>query len=696
MSQKSSPQISVDVGGTFTDFVFTTETGDVEIRKVLSDPVDPARAVLAGLANVAEVRGMSLSELLGEATTIRHGTTIAANALLTGQFARVGLLTTYGFRDTLEMRRLVREETYNPRAVQPSPLVPRHLRIGLSERIDSEGNVLTPLRDEEVHSAIERLRESEVESIVVAFLNSYANPRHEDQAQRLVSRLIPDAFVAVSSKALPEIKFYERLSTTVFNAAVGPIIRRYLDDLLNRLEREGFKGRLLLVQGNGGMTAPELAVQQAALSIYSGPAGGVEAGRWFAKQHGRESAISLDMGGTSCDVALIEGGRALTTTQHQIGGFQIAYPMLDINSIGAGGGSYIWIDGGGMLRVGPESAGAVPGPASYARGGEKPTITDANLVLGYLDPHRFAGGTMPLDVDRARAALEIHVARGMGLDVNAAAWGAYAVVNANMAGAIRERTIDRGYDPREALLVVGGGAGGCHAACIAAELSMWQVLIPRQAPGFSAFGISISDIRFDFVRTYKTTLSNLNVERLTSLAKDIERDASTALDAAGARHSQVSTTWLLEMRYVGQLHEIAIEVSDPTIKDGTIEEIAERFHVEHRRRFGYDAKDDSIELMNIRAMFFALAPGAKPAPRLKTAKPKIKIGAINSFFGPKHGHQSADLINGPNLTGGQEVSGPCIIVEPYTTVVVPPHWRAQVDALGNFLLIDDTHRTATN
>ena len=624
---------------------------------------------------------------------IRHGTTITTNALLTGKCPPVGLVTTKGFRDTLALRQGLRENVHDPRSVPPPPLVPRHLCLGVTERVDYNGNVLIPLDEAEVETVARQLRAAGVQSVAVCFLHSYTNPDHEQRARQLISAVMPDASVVISREVLPEIKFYERLSTTVFTAMLAPILDRYLEQLQAELQGVGFTGAFLLMQANGGMTEPEIAVQKAALSLESGPAGGVRAGLWFADLHRVQNAISLDMGGTSCDVTLLWEGSALTSTEKQVQGYRIGYPVIDVHSVGAGGGSYVWVDQGGFLRVGPDSAGAVPGPACYDRGGTRPTITDVNLVLGYLDPERFAGGSLRLDPAAAKSSLERWVAKPLGLTTVEAAWGAYQVVNTNMAGAIREVSVNRGHDPSEFLLVAGGGTAGCHAASLASEMHMPAVLVPRQAPGFSAVGLLLSDIRHDFVRTFKTPVLEADPGRLARLVAEMRTEAETALAASDISPTDGSYRWTLEMHYIGQVHEVEVQVPEGALTDGPLESVVGDFHAAHRSLYGYDS-DEAVEMTNLR---LAASRSLENPPPLRSARStapmeKARLGTTDAYLGPMEGSMEVPQYNGEALSGGHIIPGPCIVLEPYTTIVVPSNWEAAVDAYGNFLLFDVDHR----
>jgi N-methylhydantoinase A len=426
-------KVGVDVGGTFTDLLLTDEDGAVQVGKVLSTPDDPSIGLLTGLEEIARERGQSLADLVGRISTIVHGTTVTTNVVLTGTGANTGLITTEGVRDALEMRRGIREEQYNNRYTNVPPLVPRYLRRPVRGRLDFAGGEVEPLGVADVERAVEFLREQGVEAVAVCFMNSFANPEHERQAAEIVRARLAEAYVTVSTEVLPSIRFYPRVSTTVLNSYVGPVLNRYLESLTQRLREVGFSGVLLIMQSNGGVVSPEMARAQAAVTLLSGPAAGPSAGMAFAEPHGYRDYITVDMGGTSFDAALVRDGQPLTVTEGQVNRYALALPMLDIVTIGAGGGSVGWLDEGGLLRVGPRSAGANPGPACYARGGTEPTVTDADLVLARLDPAFFAGGRMPLDEEAARGAIEERIAGPLGLSVAEAAAGIARVVDSNMA-----------------------------------------------------------------------------------------------------------------------------------------------------------------------------------------------------------------------------------------------------------------------
>jgi N-methylhydantoinase A len=499
-------KIGIDVGGTFTDFLLTREDGSSEIYKVLSTPRDPSIATIKGLKEMAADRNLSLEQFLKRVSVIVHGTTVTTNAVLTYTGAKTALLTTKGLRDTLEMRRGVREQQFDNRFENVAPLVERYLRLPVEERLDYSGSVITPLNYDDVRAAADFMSREDVDAVAVCFMNSFANNQHEEESAKIILDKLPAAYITVSNRILPSIRFYDRVSTTVLNSYVGPILKRYLQALLSRLQEVHYEGILLIMQSNGGVISPDLAIGKAATTLLSGPAGGPIAGVGYTSVQGYDDCITVDMGGTSFDASLVKDKTPMVTTSGEINRLKLALPMLNVVTIGAGGGSIGWIDEGGLLKMGPRSAGANPGPVCYDAGGELPTCTDADLVLGYLDKDFFAGGRIPLNLKKAGRAIEQHIARPLKLDLFEAAAGMYKVINVNMATAVREVSIKQGYDPRDFPLVVAGGAGPNHACMFALELEIPVMIIPKESSIFCAAGMLMSDLKHDFVKTYPTVL----------------------------------------------------------------------------------------------------------------------------------------------------------------------------------------------
>jgi len=609
-------KIGIDVGGTFTDFLLTREGEAPKIFKVLSTPADPSIAVMSGLADIAASldSGMAVDDLVTKIDTIVHGTTVTTNATLTRRGAKSGLITNAGLRDALEMRRGIREEQYNNRYTNVEPLVPRYLRAGVKGRLDRAGREVEALALQDVQKAIETFRAEGVAAVSICFMNSFANPDHEQAAADLVRRELPDAYLTVSSDLLPSIRFYERISTTALNSYVGPILDHYLNQLQDRLRQAGFSGILLIMQSNGGVMSPELARAKPALTLLSGPAAGPGAGLVYARAHEQNKCIVVDMGGTSFEAALVVDGPVMVN-QGEIDRLRLALPMLGIHTIGAGGGSIGWIDEGGLPRMGPQSAGADPGPASYGKGGELPTTTDANVVLGYLNPDYFAGGTMLLDAGRAHRAVEEHIAGPMGLSVAEAAAGMYRVACTNMAQGVREVTIKRGFDPREFPMVVAGGAGPIHSCLICNELEIPFQIVPRESSILCAVGMLMSDLKHDFVRTFVAPLAGADFDKLRGIVGDMIEEGTAQLSDERIPEDRRAFFIKFDCRYLKQYHEVSFVVPQALLDAADIDGIAEAFHAEHNRLYGYSLAEQQVpvEIINVRVQ--AVGHTEKPAYR---------------------------------------------------------------------------------
>ena len=683
-------RIGIDVGGTFTDFLVMDEDGASRIHKVLSSPEDPSEAVMAGLGELAALSGSALPEFVAAVERIVHGTTVTTNAVLTGRTARTGLLTTAGFRDALAMRRGIRERLYDNKYAAPVPVVPRHLRLPVRGRLDYAGREIAPPELGDVDAAVEAFKAHGVEAVAICFMHAHADGAHERLAAERLRALMPEAYIAVSSEIIPQIRYYERTATTVLSAAVGPILARYLDRLTGRLAAAGFAGALLVMQSNGGVTAPETASARAALTLLSGPAAAPAASQAYLAPHGEDSFITIDMGGTSFEASLVQGGMPAVTTTASVNRFAMALPSMDIKTIGAGGGSIGWIDGGGLLRMGPDSAGAKPGPACYGLGGTRPTCSDANLVLGYLSADYFAGGRLRLDTDAAEAAIGAHIAAPLGLDVVAAAAGMYRVMNVTMASAIREVSVERGRDPRGFPLVCAGGAGAIHAAMIARELGIERVLVPREASILCAAGMLRTDLRHDYVRSCAAIFSPAALEagRLALLVEEMEDEAARTLAADGIPPKRRRLVHALDLRYVGQYHEVRVEGIDRhALLDLDVAGIAERFHAAHDRLFGYHLgdTDTDVELVNIRLT----AHGITDKPRLASPTPTGEAprkGSRPVYLPDAEAFAEVAVFDGEALAPGFEIAGPAIIETAVTTTFLPARFDLAVDGLGTLIL----------
>ncbi len=683
-------KLGVDVGGTFTDFFLWSADGTVSTSKTLSTPSDPSIGVLDGIRQIAADQGTDFTSFASQITTIVHGTTVTTNATLTRNGAKTGLLTTKGVRDALEMRRGIREEQYNNRFTNVVPLVPRHLRAPVAGRLDYQGDEVEPLDLDDVQAAVRLFAGEQVEAVAICFMNSFANQSHEDVAAEIVRRELPDAFLSVSSEVLPTIRFYNRVSTTVLNSYIGPILHSYLESLTSKLEAAGFGGVLLIMQSNGGVALPELAMRRPATTLLSGPAGGPGAAVAHTRAHGSDDCIVVDMGGTSFDASLVRDGEAAMYQESEIDRLRIALPMLAITTIGAGGGSIGWIDEGGLLRMGPQSAGADPGPASYGRGGDLPTCTDANVVLGYLDPEFFAGGAMPLESDQASKAVARHIAEPLGLSVEEAAAGMYRVINTNMAHGVREITVERGLDPRDFPLVVAGGAGSLHACMIARELEIPSLLVPATASVLCAAGMVLSDLQHDFVRSYVSRFGELDMDRLAELVATMTAEGDTQLGLEGIDPKRVEHLIDLDLRYVKQYHEVTVPVAAQAIAAGDLTTIAEAFHREHDRLYGYNLADEGteLELINVRVR----SVGRTDKPELPTLKPggedpggALK-GTRRAYVPESDAFADVAVYDGHRIEPNNVIAGPALIERVDTTILVSSSFTARVDDHGSCLL----------
>ncbi|SRR5579884_1286795 len=679
-------RIGVDTGGTFVDVVVADEGGGLRLYKVPSDPRDLAGAVLDGLAEAARDQGLALPALLAQTERIVHGSTVATNALLTRRGARAALLATEGFRDILNMRRGMRERPMDSRRPPPLPLIPRERIYPIRERLDCDGVELEPLDTAAVAATARALRADGTESVAVCFLFSFVDAAHEQAAARELERELPGVHLSLSSEVLPQVRLYERLSTTVVNAVVSPLLAAYLDALGRRLAENGFAGSLLVMQSNGGVCSPEVGKRFGVRSVLSGPAAAPVAAAHLAGLAGLRNAISVDMGGTSFDVCLIHDGKPHVTTEGELAGHRIALPMVAIHTIGAGGGSIVGVDARRMLKVGPASAGAYPGPACYGRGGTEPTVTDANLLLGYIDPGLFWGGRLRLDVDAARRALDERVARPLGLDTLHAAYGAYRVVNENMVDAIREVSIRRGHDPRQFVLLAAGGAGPLHVGALARELEIPLVLIPRLASVFCALGGLLSDLRHEFTTSFVTPLDTVDLARADAVLARLRKQAEATLRAEGVAAADADLQASVDLRYLGQFTEVEVPLPGGAFSPAAVAALAGEFHRRHEAVNGYQLPAHGLEMISQRIV----AVG-------RTAKPTLPELAVNGSGreaaprGRRAIYWDNALVDVPVYAGlalpaESLVRGPAIVEQETTTVLVPPEFDLLTDRRGNGVL----------
>lgn len=689
-----SYKIGIDIGGTFTDIIAISNTGSTTVHKTLSTPEDPSIGFINGLREVAEMNNLSFENFINDIDTIVHGTTVATNALLTLRGAKTALITTKGFRDALEMRRGIREEQYNNHYKNVTPLAPRYLRFCVNERIGAEGKILKKLSEKELLPIIKKIREEKVESVAVCFMNSYKNPIHEKQAVKFLRKNLPGLFITASFEVLPSIRFYERVSTTAVSAFVGPIVANYFDNLSNKLKSINYNGSLLIMQSNGGVVSPEVVKKNPAVTVLSGPAAAPTAGAFYSKLLGYRNCITVDMGGTSFDAAIVKNNQCVTSTDGAINRYRIALPSLDIITIGAGGGSIAWLNEGGLLQMGPQSAGALPGPVCYERGGKTPTCTDADLILGYLNPNFFAGGKLKLNQEKAEKAIKDELATKLGLSVIETAAGMYRIINSNMAQGVRQISVERGYDPREFLFIVAGGAGSIHSSEICKELEILLFLVPNVSSIFCAAGMLLGDLKHDYIRSCLSTFRLLNSKKFVSLFNEMKQEGVETLLEEGIPENKIEFVPTLDMRYVGQYHEVQLECKWGDVVNFKLENIFEAFHNEHNRQFGYSLKEEGteMELINVRLRVI----GQNKKPEFLSAK-SISIPAESAikeyrevFIPELNGMRKIPIYDGDKSIFGQHIKGPCVIEKITTSIFVSQQYDCLVDDFGSFIVYDNT------
>ena len=649
-------RLGVDVGGTFTDLVALSE-GDLITAKVPSTPEDQS----VGVMNAVETSEVGPSAV----AALAHGMTVATNALLERRGAKTALVTTEGFRDILEIARQDRPSLYDLTEDRPPPLIPRELRFTVKERMGSQGEI-SALDEESLEEVVSAIEEAGVEAVAVCLLFAFMHPEHEQRVGEALREALPDVHVSLSSEVLPEFREYERFSTTAADAYLAPRLAAYLKNLAGKVEEAGAPSPLVM-QSSGGVVRIDDAIADAAGTVLSGPAGGVVGAAYIGDLGGYQDLLTFDMGGTSTDVAPVVEGEAQTTTETVIAGVPIKLPMVDVHTVSAGGGSIAWADAGGALRVGPHSAGADPGPAAYDAGGEEPTVTDANLFLGYLADRAELGGEVVLKRELSEKALGA-LGNELGLDVEEVALGVVRVANTEMVRALRVVSVERGLDPRDFALLAFGGAGGMHACSLAEELGIETVLVPRAGGVLSALGLAISDLRHDYVRPYLADLEDVDEGEFEEKFEDMESAASEDLE-------DPEYTRQADLRYRGQSFELKVEAD-------SLEELEKRFHAAHEQRYGYRMDDESVELVNVRLI--ATVPVEKPEPEEPPAEGEAESGRREANFDGEW--QEVPVLDRDRMGKGSEVVGPAIVEFKESTCVVRPGWQGVVDGVGTLVL----------
>ena len=678
--------MGIDVGGTFTDIVLIDNaTGEVSVSKVLNRQADRAETVADAVSALLDRTGVTP----GEVAWISHGTTIATNAVLERKGAKTALITNRNFRDILEIGRFARpaELIYRIHRDKPPPLVPRHLRLGVACRIDRRGDIAADLDDSDMQAAIAAIAEEGVESVAVCFLFSFLNPVHEDRAGERLRAALPRLDIVLSSEVLREFREFPRTSTTVFAAYVAPVLRAYISGLLTRLAERGIACPLYVFQSSGGVATPEIVMRNPALTVLSGPAGAVVGAAEICGRAGYRDLITMDIGGTSLDTCLIRGSVAETATTREIDMFPIAIPMLDVHTIGAGGGSVVRVDEVGRIGIGPESMGARPGPACYGLGGDRATLTDINLLMGLIDPDGFANGEVPLDRSRAEAVVERDIAAPLSTDLFAAAAGVFRVATSQIAEAIGTVTTERGSDPRDYALVAFGGGGPLHAAAVARELGIERILVPRHPGLFSARGIATADFAHDYIQSVLRPVADMGPDEAVAVMEALERRAAADLDSEGISPDRRELSHMLDLRYVGQTTEITVPVrgSRELLREG-FRAAAARFHRLHERLYSYSVPQEPVELVNLRLHAVGRVE-TLPMPPMEGGRSGVEpVGERAALLPGSDAVRPVPVYRRERLAPGVPVAGPALIEEASSTTVVLEGMKAETDAFGNLVL----------
>jgi len=690
-------RVGVDCGGTFTDLVMMDEKGRVSVAKSSSTPQDPSVAV----ESVIKKSGIDLKDV----TFFSHGATVGANTVIQNKGVKTAIVTTKGFRDILELRRGQRvldrpTDMYNLQMDLPqdyvggySPLVERPYRFEIPERLDHRGNVVKTLDEEAVRLVAGEIRDKGVESVAVCYYFGFVNPVHEQRTREILEELLPGVPISLSSEVLPIIREYERLSTTTINAYVMPIMRAYLQNLRNKLNDLGYQKAYYVMQSGGGIMSSDKAGLRPVYTIDSGPAGGVTAAADLGRKLGYPDVISFDMGGTTAKVCVIRGGKPEVTTNFWIDGkYFVGAPVMDMVEIGAGGGSMAWIDSAGAVHVGPQSAGADPGPACYNRGGTEPTVTDADLVLGFINADYFLGGDMSVDVEASGAAIKEKIADRLGMGISEAAHGIYRLINANMLGAMRIVTVQRGYDPRDFSLLVSGGTAAVHAVRVAQELHIPRVICPLSPGTFSAYGLITADARYDVYRSYVFLTSQADPGVMQGIYDDLKKEAEGEIEKLGFKSEEIKRHYAIDMRYSGQAHEVAMEIPPDMIQGkmdrSSIQKLEAMFHERHKSLFGHASPEGGVEFITLSV--------AAIGPIEKEEMYEIEEGSEDSehamkgvrqvFFEDFKGYGDCNTYDRYALKANNVIRGPAIVEQMDTTIVIPPKQRARVDRFGNIMI----------
>jgi len=680
--------IGVDVGGTFTDFsVFNQETGELFNYKDSSTPADPSRAIVKGVQDVLEIKQAGPETV----SYLAHGTTVGTNALIEKKGVRLGLITTKGFKDLMEIGTQRRPSLYNLRAQKPYPLVPSGLNCTVTERIRYDGSIETPLDEEETRQVVRYLKEQGVAAIAVCTLFSFINPVHEERIEEIIHEEFPEAYVTTSSKLAPEFREFSRMSTTVMNSYLGPVMEKYVNNFRNSISGLGIQVEPYVTQSNGSIISIKETIDCPIKTALSGPSAGVIAAAYIGRQCGADKIITFDMGGTSADISLIEDYTPQVSNERLIEGYPARIPMINIITIGAGGGSIAKIDDGGALKVGPKSAGATPGPACYMRGGENPCVTDANIVLGKLNQKKILGGRMDVDIELAKKAIQTKVCDKSDLDLKRAANGIITVVNSNMVRAIRSVSVEKGYDVREFSLMAFGGAGPLHACEVARELGMKEVLIPPHPGTLCSLGLLLADTKFDLSRTKVMRGEAANLDAINEQFDNMVEQGTGLLDKEGVPADRRYFEYFVDMRYQRQNFEICIPVPAGRMTEESLKQALADFHAEHKRSYGYCKEEAVVQFVSYRVSAVGVIdkPELVPEELHPEAPIPAPIEMRSVLFQGCDDYVDTPVYMREDFVPGQSIPGPCICEQMDTTLVVPQGWTIHVDGYRNLKIKDE-------
>ncbi len=684
-------RLGVDAGGTFTDFVLADRaTGTVEIYKALSTPHDPTEALKNGLHLIASDLNVSEKDIISQCDLCINGTTVGLNALIQHKGAKVGLICTAGHEDSIEIRLGHKEDGHRydqdyPPAVM---LVPRYLRQGVRERVISDGSIRTEMIEEDVRDACRHFVEEQVEAVAISFIWSVLNPKHEQRAAEIVREMMPGVILTVGSELYPQVREYTRTSTAVTNAYLAPTLRRYVDSIDDYFDQLGAENPVRYFQSNGGLSVGQVMTDRSVYAINSGPASAPQAALAVCAPFGHKNVITADMGGTSFDITLARDGVTNLNKNIDFLRYRIGVPMIQVETLGAGGGSIGWIDEMGLMQVGPQSAGSDPGPACYGQGGIEPTVSDANLVLGYLNPAGLVGGSLPLDHKKSYDAIAEKIARPLGISVEKAAFGIYTIVNNNMVNGIRRVTVERGYDPRDFVLVAAGGATGAHVTALAAEMGIDTVIASKLSSGLCAYGQIISDVKYNYMAAIPVRLEgDETYVRINALYKEIETKGIEHLKSDGFGDSEIDVQRSMELRYVGQIHDCTVDIDMFDINAQTIEQVKDAFHARHEQLFTYSERENQVELVNIESTLYGRVERPNPASirgdwRLEEALKDHR----DLIFSDDGALTSVPVYDGARIGAGQQISGPAVIEETTATLVVQPGWKVELHESASYVM----------